>query len=126
VKVTRSADGKTRIKQGVPLVAAGAVNGMLWGMLIGLIFWMPWLGAAIGAASGALGGKLTDIGIDDGFIKLTAESIAPGQAGVFMLVGDSTPDKVATEIQGTKARVIKTSLSAEQEAQLKELFPPEQ
>lgn len=32
-----------------------------------------------------------------------------------------TPDKVAVEIEGTKARVIKTSLSDENEAKLRDL-----
>lgn len=122
-KVTRTADGKTKIKQGYNLVAIGAMNGAFWGMLIGLIFWVPWLGAVVGAASGAIGGKLTDIGINDDFIKETAEAIAPGQAGVFMLIGESTPDKFAEEITGTKARVIKTNLTHEDEDKLRELFP---
>ena len=89
VKVVRRADGKTKIHQGTNLTAKGALSGGFWGMLIGLIFWMPWLGFAIGAATGAISGKLTDIGIDDEFIKETAEAIKPGEAGVFMLVGES-------------------------------------
>jgi Protein of unknown function (DUF1269) len=40
--------------------------------LIGLIFLMPLVGAAIGAASGAIGGALTDVGIDDKWMKETA------------------------------------------------------
>lgn len=123
VKVTRTADGKTKVKQGLNLAGAGAVSGAFWGMLIGLIFWMPWLGAAIGAASGAIGGKLSDIGIDDGYIKQTAESIKPGEAGVFMLVSTQAPDRVALEIEGTEATVIRTNLSLEQEQKLRELFP---
>ncbi len=125
VKVVRTPDGKTKIHQGLNLAAAGALSGAFWGMLIGLIFWMPWLGAAIGAASGAIGGKMSDVGIDDSFIKETAEKIKPGQAGVFMLVGTSTPDKVEAEIAGTRATVIKTNLSTEAEEHLRELFPSE-
>lgn len=123
VKVTRTADGKTKIKQGLNLAGAGAVSGAFWGMLIGFIFWMPWLGAAVGAASGALGGKLSDLGIDDNYIKQTAESIKPGEAGVFMLVTAEAPDRVAAEIEGTEATVIKTNMSMEQEEKLRELFP---
>ncbi len=122
VKVTRTADGKTKIKQGLNLTATGALSGAFWGMLIGMIFWMPWLGLAIGAASGAIGGKLSDVGINDDFIKETAEAVQPGQAGVFLMVEKSTPDKVAAEIEGTKARIIQTNLSDEQEAQLRDLF----
>lgn len=123
VKVVRRPDGKTKIHQSVNLAAAGALSGAFWGMLIGLIFMVPWLGAAVGAASGALGGSLSDFGIDDTFIKQTAEKIQPGQAGVFMLINQMTPDKVAQEIEGTKATVIKTNMSEEQESQLRDLFP---
>ena len=123
VKVVRREDGKTKVHQGMSLTGAGALSGGFWGMLIGLIFWMPWLGFAIGAATGAIAGKMSDIGIDDEFIKETAESIKPGQAAVFMLLGESTPDRVDAEIKGTNARLIKTNLSAEQEAHLRELFP---
>lgn len=125
VKVVRRPDGKTKIHQGLNLTAAGALSGAFWGMLIGLIFWMPWLGLALGAAGGALGGKLSDVGIDDEFIKETAEKVRPGQAAVFMLVEESTPDRVDAEIAGTKATVIKTNLSADAEAHLRELFPTE-
>jgi len=123
VKAVRREDGKTKIHQGVNLAGAGALSGGFWGMLIGLIFWMPWLGFAIGAATGALAGKMSDMGIDDTFIRETSESIQPGQAAVFMLVGESTPDRVEAEIRGTDAKVIKTNLSADQEAHLRELFP---
>ena len=123
VKVARREDGKTKIHQGMNLAAAGALSGGFWGMLIGIIFWMPWLGFAIGAASGAIAGKMSDIGIDDGFIKETADSIKPRQAAVFMLIGEQTPDRVEAEIKDTHAKVIKTNLSAEQEAHLRELFP---
>lgn len=125
VKVVRTPDGKTKVHQGLNLAATGALSGAFWGMLIGLIFWMPWLGAALGAAGGAIGGKMSDVGIDDSFIKETSERIQPGHAAVFMLVGESTPDRVEAEIAGTKATVIKTNLSAEAEAHLRDLFPAE-
>jgi uncharacterized membrane protein len=123
VKVVRREDGKVKIHQGVNLAAAGALSGAFWGMLIGLIFMVPWLGAAVGAASGALSGKLSDFGINDEFIKETADKIRPGEAGVFMLIAQSTPDKVAAEIEGTQATVIQTNMSTEQEERLRELFP---
>jgi uncharacterized membrane protein len=45
------------------------LSGTFWGALIGMIFLMPLAGAAIGAASGALGGALSDVGINDQFMK---------------------------------------------------------
>lgn len=123
VKVVRRPDGKTRIHQSLSLTAVGALSGGFWGMLVGLIFWMPWLGFAIGAATGALSGRLTDIGIDDEFIRETSEAIKPGEAGVFLLVDEPATGKLEAEIAGTHATVIKTNLSHDQEAHLRELFP---
>ncbi len=58
-----------------------AMSGALWGTLIGLIFLNPLIGTAVGAASGALGGKLTDVGINDDFMKDAASALQPGSAG---------------------------------------------
>ena len=67
--VVRRQDGKVKVKQANNLVGAGAMGGAFWGMLIGLLFWAPWLGLAIGAITGAVAGGLTDVGVDDKFIK---------------------------------------------------------
>lgn len=115
-------DGKPKVKQATSLVGAGALGGAFWGMLIGLLFFMPWLGLAAGALGGALGGKFTDIGIDDDFIKQVGSSIQPGQSAVFLLIRDATPDRVVEALKQYKPEVIKSSLSAEQEAKLKEAF----
>ncbi len=98
------------------------MGGAFWGMLIGLLFWAPWLGLAIGAVSGALAGKLTDVGIDDKFIKEVGSTIKPGPSAAFLLVRESTPDKVLDELKGFNGTVLKTSLSKENEEKLKEAF----
>jgi uncharacterized membrane protein len=120
--VIRKEDGKVKVKQAVSLVGAGALGGAFWGMLIGLIFWMPWLGLAIGAASGAAGGALTDIGIDDKFIKEVGSTIEPGHSALFLLVVSATGDKVLDEIRGYGATVLQTNLSKDDEAKLREAF----
>jgi uncharacterized membrane protein len=75
-------DDQGRINQLINTTAAGAVGGTFWGALIGLIFLMPLAGAALGAASGAIGGALTDVGINDTFMKDTAAAIQPGTAAI--------------------------------------------
>lgn len=122
VKVTVDAEGKPKIKQSNNLAVTGALGGAFWGMLIGLIFLMPLVGMAAGALGGALGGKMSDYGIDDDFIKEVAAKVKPGQAALFLLVAEATPDKVAEEIAGTKAEVIKTNMSNEAEQKLREAF----
>ena len=117
--VTRRADGKPKIKQAHSLVGAGALGGAFWGMLIGLLFFMPWAGLAIGAITGAVAGKFSDIGIDDNFIKEVGQTIEPGQAALFLMVDSMTEDKVLPELAKNNPTVLRTNLSAEDEAKLK-------
>ena len=122
VVVTKDDQGKVNLHQAVNLTAAGAVGGSFWGMLIGMIFLNPLLGAAVGAGAGALSGKLSDIGIDDAFIKELGETITPGTSALFVLVRKSTPDKVLEELKGFKGKVLKTSLTADKEEALREVL----
>ncbi len=73
---------------------------------------------AVGAATGAVSGALTDLGIDDKFMKELAGQMTPGSSALFVLVRKSTPDKVLDEIKGTGGKVLKTSLSHDDEAKL--------
>jgi len=75
---------------------------------------MPLAGAALGAASGTLGGYLTDIGIDDKWMKETAAAIQPGTAALFVLA-----DKVLDRLKGEGGTVLKTSLDHTKEAACK-------
>lgn len=120
--LVRQDDGKVKIKQVTNLAGAGALGGAFWGMLIGLLFFAPWLGLAIGAVTGAIAGKFTDVGVDDKFIKEVGETIEPGHSAIFLLVREATMDKVEPELANFEATVIKTSLSNEQEAHLRDLF----
>ena len=123
--VIRREDGKVKVKQAQSLVGAGALGGSFWGLLIGLLFWAPWLGLAIGAATGALAGGMTDIGVDDKFIKEVGENIEPGHSALFLLVTDSTPDKVMDGMTDFHPTVYQTSLSEEDDAKLRAAFGEE-
>lgn len=112
--------GKVKLHQAVNLTAAGAMGGGFWGALIGLIFLNPLLGLAVGAAAGAVSGALSDVGIDDKFMKQLAETMHTGSSVLFILVRQATPDKVLEELHGTGGKVLKTSLSHEDEAKLQE------
>ncbi len=122
--VVRKGDGKPKVKQAQSLVGAGALGGAFWGLLIGLLFFAPWLGLAAGAIGGAIGGKLTDIGIDDKFIKEVGDTIEPGHSALFLLVASWTEDKVLDDLERFDATVLRTSLSEEDEAKLKDHFGP--
>ncbi len=118
VVAVKDEKGKVRLHQAVSLTAAGAVGGGFWGTLIGLIFLNPLFGLAVGAAAGAVSGALTDVGIDDKFMKDLAANMTPGSSTLFVLVRKATPDKVLEELKGTGGTVLKTSLSHDDEAKL--------
>lgn len=125
--VEREQDGKVHIKQAVNLLALGAASGgtwgALWGALVGVLFLNPLAGMAVGAVAGAgagaLSGSLADFGINDDFIKNLGQTIPQGSSALFVLVKSVTEDKVLPEIEPYKPRILKTSLSNEEEAKLK-------
>ena len=122
VVVTKDEKEKVKLHQAVNLTATGAVGGSFWGLLIGAIFFNPLLGAAVGAGAGALSGKLSDIGINDKFMKELAATFTPGSSALFVLVRKSTPDKVLDALKHFKGKVLKTSLTADKEAALREVL----
>lgn len=120
VVVTKESDGKVKLHQAVNLTAAGAVGGAFWGTLIGLIFLNPLLGAAVGAGAGALSGSVADVGINDDFMKELGQNLKEGNSALFVLVRKSTPDKVLARLEGFGGTVLRTSLSVEEEQQLRQ------
>jgi len=127
VIAVRDASGKVRLKQSVNLTATGAasggLSGALWGSLVGLLFLNPLaglvLGGAFGAGSGALAGSMTDYGIDDDLIKKLADTIPVNSSALFLLLRKVQAEKVLAEFKGEHATILRTSLSPEQEEQLR-------
>jgi len=124
VVMTRNDDGSVQLHQAVNMTAMGAVGGTFWGGLIGLLFLNPLIGAAVGAGAGALSGWMTDLGINDDFLKEVGQSLPPGGAALGILIRKMTADKVLAGLDdfAGKGRVLRTSLSAEQEARLAEVL----
>jgi uncharacterized membrane protein len=120
VVVIKDDKGKVKLHQSVNLTSAGAVSGGFWGSLIGLMFLNPLLGLAVGASAGAVSGALTDVGIDDNFMKELGATLTPGSSSLFVLLRNPTtaPDKVLAELKGTGGTILKTSLSHEDEAKI--------
>lgn len=116
--VVKDEHGKIKLKQAVNLTSAGAASGGFWGVLIGILFFNPLLGAAVGAASGALAGAFTDIGVDDNFIRELGETLQPKSSALFVLVRKVTPDKVLDEVSKFGGKVLRTSLTKDEESQL--------
>ncbi|MBK1648063.1 DUF1269 domain-containing protein [Rhabdochromatium marinum] len=124
VVVTKNAAGQVKLHQTINLTAMGALGGAAWGLLIGMLWLNPLLGAALGAGAGALFGTLSDIGLDDDWMKTLASRVAPGGAGLVVLVRKATTDKVLAGLhvfQG-QGQILHTSLSKDQEAEWRQVI----
>src|SRR5262244_2869412 len=125
--VVHTEAGKVQVKQAVNLMSLGAASGLSSGMLIGalagLLVLNPLAGIAVGGLAGAGFGAISvsmgDYGINDQFIKNLGKTISKGSLALFLLIKRSTPDKVLPEIEPFNPRVLKTSLSREQENKLR-------
>ena len=119
VIVEHRADGKMKLHQAGSTTGAGAAGGALWGGIIGLLFLAPLFGMAIGAASGAVAGKLTDVGVNDDFLKTLGAKLTPGGAALIILGRSDTPDRVIERVRQYGGEVVQTSLSEDDEAHLR-------
>jgi uncharacterized membrane protein len=104
------------------MTGAGALGGSFWGLLFGLIFFVPLLGMAVGAGLGALSGSLTDVGIDDDFIKQMRDAITPGTSALFVMTSDAVLDKVREAFEGQPMELVQTNLTRDQEKTLLDVF----
>jgi uncharacterized membrane protein len=77
------------------------------------------VGGLVGAGAGALSGSLVDYGIDDNFIRQIADTLQPNTSALFVLVRKAQPDKVLAELSRFRGKVLRTSLSPEQESRLR-------
>jgi uncharacterized membrane protein len=119
VLVEHRPDGKIKLHQAMSTSGAGAAGGALWGGLIGLIFLAPLFGMAVGAASGALAGKATDAGVNDRFMKDLGEALPPGGAALIALGRTDARDKLIERVRPYGGEIIQTSLSKDDEDQLR-------
>jgi uncharacterized membrane protein len=111
-----------RTRQAADTATAGALGGAFWGFLFGLIFFVPLLGMALGAATGALGGALTDVGINDDFIRQTRDKVTRGTSALFLLAQGAVTERIVPELTALQPEVVTTNLPADKEARLRELF----
>ncbi|AFY71228.1 membrane protein of uknown function UCP014873 [Thalassoporum mexicanum PCC 7367] len=118
----KKADGNVKIKQVYNLTASGALSGSFWGLLLGTFLFAPLTGLVAGAAAGAISGALADIGVDDNFIKELTNTLEPGSSALFVLVRKVTPDKVLEDLSQYEGKVLRTSLTKDDEAKLQEVL----
>ncbi len=121
VVVTKDAGGDVKLHQAVNLTRGGALGGGVWGGLIGLLFLNPLLGAAVGAGAGALAGRMSDIGIDDDFLRDVGAALMPEGSALCLLVRKITAAKVLDRLGAFRhtGKVIQTSLPPETDEKLR-------
>jgi uncharacterized membrane protein len=128
VVVIRDQAGKVQLKQSIDLTGAQASSGLIAGTflggLIGMLFFNPaagfLLGGMFGAGAGALSGSLADYGIEDDFIKSMAQTIPNNSSALFILARNARLDKILAQLSDVGGKILKTSLSPEQERKLQE------
>lgn len=119
VIATKRPSGRVRLNQLASPATSGALAGGFWGLLIGAVFLMPHIGLFVGAATGGLAGALTDVGVDDDFMRELGAELESGSAALFLLINRMTEDKLLDELKGVGGRVLRTSLDKSQEEQLR-------
>ena len=121
-EVIRHADNKVKVKNLRSLTGVAAMGGALWGTLFGLLFFMPLVGFAAGTVSGAIAGHFSHLGVSKDFLKQIEDTMKPGTSALAIVAANVTVDKVVQALTPLHPKVIRSSLSTEQEAKLNEAF----
>jgi len=116
--VTVDSGGQSHVDTPTRIVSGSAAGGALWGALFGVLFLVPVAGVALGGALGALFGKLSQSGIDKSFRDRVQSLLSPGKAAVVIMSRQRTEDKFTDALKPFGGRILKTSLSSEQEKEL--------
>jgi uncharacterized membrane protein len=73
-----------------------------------------------------LAGALTDVGVNDRFMKdLATKDLQPGEAVLFVLVKKVNGDKVLEQLKGIGGRILQTLLDHTREDRLRKALPGE-
>src|SRR6516225_3123505 len=112
VVALKDESGKIKLHHEGNLIAETAVFQGFCGSLANLIF----LNATAGTASGAL----TDVGINDHFMKELTATLIPSSSVLFVLTRSPTSDRdrMLEELKGLRGKILMTLLSHEDEARL--------
>jgi uncharacterized membrane protein len=123
--VIKDADGKFHVKNEMDRgVKVGAIGGGLLGLLIGSIFF-PFAGLLIGALGGAAVGAAAKLGISQSFVKEVAETMENDSSALFIIVRDSNPDVAVSALKPYKGKLLQTTLSPEDEENLRGVLKKE-
>jgi uncharacterized membrane protein len=120
--VVRDEEGEFHVKNEVDRgVKIGALGGGAIGLLIGgLLF--PVAGILVGVLGGAAVGALAGVGIDKKFVKEVEGAMEPGTSAIVLIIRDSNPDVALAALKPYKGTVYSTTLSPEDEAEVRRIL----
>ena len=119
VIASRGPGDNVEIKQTQSVTGKYTLRGTGIGLLGGLLLGGPIGGLVAGAAIGAISGHMKDLGIDDNFIRDSAQALGPNSSALFVMGRAKDLNGFYQELKPYKAVVATTTLSPEQEKRLK-------
>jgi len=122
VVVTKGDKGKLRIHKSDSFTTAADVVRTYLETLLGIMFVYPLFAGYEGSDAAGSSRKLSKVGIDEKFMKELDETLTPASSALFVLVRKDTPDKVLEAIKGFKGKVLKTSLTTDEEDELRKVM----
>lgn len=122
VVVVKEQDGAVRYHQMHKLARKGGLAGSITGLIVGSIFFTPLGGTVLGAITGAISASLTDMGIDDQFIKNLSRKLKPRCSALFTLVRKADPERIKEAFLGFGGKVLVNSWSKEREAAIQAIL----
>ncbi len=139
VAVYRDYNGKLRVDQSYQMTTGeGAAWGGLFGGLIGALLAAPFTagvsaaaaaaavaagslsGVTLGATAGAIDAEdwKEDYGISEDFVQRVGTMVQPGDSAIFALLRSIDPELVAAQFKGYGGTILRTTLSADQQAKV--------
>jgi uncharacterized membrane protein len=124
--VVKDANGKVKVQNEMDRgIKIGAIGGGLIGLMLGFIFF-PLSGLILGTLGGALVGKMTDLGVDQKFVKEVETAMHPSTSAIFLLVRQADPNAALAALKPYKGTLYHTSLSTEAEESLRRVLDDRQ
>lgn len=124
--VVKDANGKVSVQNEMDRgIKIGAIGGGLIGVMLGFIFF-PLSGLIVGVLGGALVGKMTDLGVDQKFVKEVETAMHPSTSAIFLLVRQADPNAALAALKPYNGTLYHTSLSTEAEESLRRVLSDRQ
>ena len=98
--------------------SASGFSGVFWEALFGLVLLVHLPGSSYGPNAGALFETIRRAGVDEGFRARAREVLTPGTSAIGLLLDDTDAAEVLALLEPYGARIVSTSLSPEQDAEL--------